>query len=157
MRLLRQQESTPFLTAEEGRKRRFFQNFPCRLHRLALQFSCLRFWGLVPSLTARKARDKLIFPGQDPHRKSSPKSFSVKAKYRFAAGAGPALRIRLKSVRFGARYFIRRTRKGAKKCAPPAFIPAAAPGSPPAAKGKNPEREGDSPWTSSSFSVSRTR
>ena len=45
MRLLRQQESTPFFTAEEGRKRRFFQNFPCRLHRLVLQFSCLRIWG----------------------------------------------------------------------------------------------------------------
>ena len=44
MRLLRQQESTPFLTAEEGRKRRFFQNFPCRLHRIVLQFSCLRIW-----------------------------------------------------------------------------------------------------------------
>lgn len=44
MRLLRQQESTPFFTAEEGRKRRFFQNFPCRLHRLVLQFSCLRIW-----------------------------------------------------------------------------------------------------------------
>jgi hypothetical protein len=44
MRLLRQQESTPFFTAEEGRKRRFFQNFPCRLHRIVLQFSCLRIW-----------------------------------------------------------------------------------------------------------------
>lgn len=51
MRLLRQQESTPFLTAEEGRKRRFFQNFPCRLHRIVLQFSCLRIWATQFSLT----------------------------------------------------------------------------------------------------------
>ena len=50
MRLLRQQESTPFFTAEEGRKRRFFQNFPCRLHRIVLQFSCLRIWGTLPPL-----------------------------------------------------------------------------------------------------------
>ena len=59
MRLLRQQESTPFFTAEEGRKRRFFQNFPCRLHRIVLQFSCLRIWGTNP-------------PGKTPPEESSP-------------------------------------------------------------------------------------
>ena len=39
------------MTAEEGRKRRFFQNFPCRLHRFVLQFSCLRIWATQFSLT----------------------------------------------------------------------------------------------------------
>lgn len=60
MRLLRQQESTPFLTAEEGRKRRFFQNFPCRLHRIVLQFSCLRIWEAAGILTFFKKTLKYV-------------------------------------------------------------------------------------------------
>lgn len=61
MRLLRQQESTPFFTAEEGRKRRFFQNFPCRLHRIVLQFSCLRIWAFPSALTAHRTFVRVNF------------------------------------------------------------------------------------------------
>ena len=62
MRLLRQQESTPFLTAEEGRKRRFFQNFPCRLHWIVLQFSCLRIWENVMVERVKWDRENVIPP-----------------------------------------------------------------------------------------------
>ena len=51
MGLLREQENTPFLTAEEGRMGRFSQNFPAGFLGLSFNLSCLWFWAVAFGLT----------------------------------------------------------------------------------------------------------
>lgn len=52
MRLLREQENVPFLSAEEGPQGRFFENLPYGIVLFNLLLPCLWFWVLSVVLTS---------------------------------------------------------------------------------------------------------